>query len=162
MNVREEAHKMKLAAPHMAAAAMETRNGALQKIVEALEANKEKIFEENGLDVKAAQESGVAQSVVKRLKFDEGKLRDAIAGIRQMMDLEDPVGKVTLKRELDQGLVLERVTVPIGVIGVIFEMIPTVTRPFKTYDNVAVVMCALSAISVTLFAPPAHTSITVL
>lgn len=124
MNVREEAHKMKLAAPHMAAASMEKRNGALQKIVEALEENKERIFGENGLDVKAAKESGVAQSVVKRLKFDEGKLRDAIAGIRQMMDLADPVGKVTLKRELDEGLVLERVTVPIGVIGVIFEARP--------------------------------------
>lgn len=124
MNVREEAHKMKLAAPYMAAASMDKRNGALQKIAEALEANKERIFEENGLDVKAALGNGVAQSVVKRLKFDEGKLRDAIAGIRQMVDLPDPVGKVTLKRELDEGLVLERVTVPIGVIGVIFEARP--------------------------------------
>ena len=124
MNVREEAHKMKLAAPYMAAATMEKRNAALQNIIEVLEQNKDKIFAENTADVQAAEESGVAKTVIKRLKFDENKLRDAISGIRQMIGLEDPVGKVTLKRELDEGLLLERVTVPIGVIGVIFEARP--------------------------------------
>ena len=124
MVVREEARKMKLAAPYMAAASMDKRNGALQKIIDVLEVNKGKIFEENEADVKAAEESGVAKAVIKRLKFDENKLRDAIAGIRQMIGLEDPVGKVTLKRELDKGLVLQRVSVPIGVIGVIFEARP--------------------------------------
>ncbi|MBR3508823.1 MAG: gamma-glutamyl-phosphate reductase, partial [Lachnospiraceae bacterium] len=124
MVVREEARKMKLAAPHMAAASEEMRNAALQKIIETLEENRDAIFQENALDVQAAEETGVAKAVVKRLKFDENKLRDAIAGIRQMIDLTDPVGKVTLKRELDEGLVLERVSVPIGVIGVIFEARP--------------------------------------
>ena len=124
MVVREEARKMKLAAPHMAAASEEMRNAALQRIIETLEENRDAIFQENALDVQAAEETGVAKAVVKRLKFDENKLRDAIAGIRQMIDLTDPVGKVTLKRELDEGLVLERVSVPIGVIGVIFEARP--------------------------------------
>ena len=124
MVVREEARKMKLAAPHMAAASEEIRNAALQKIIETLEENRDAIFRENALDVQAAEETGVAKAVVKRLKFDENKLRDAIAGIRQMIGLTDPVGKVTLKRELDEGLVLERISVPIGVIGVIFEARP--------------------------------------
>ena len=124
MVVRDEARKMKLAAPHMAAASMEMRNSALAKIIEVLEENRDAIFRENALDVQAAEENGVAQATVKRLKFDENKLRDAIAGIRQMIGLEDPVGKVTLERELDEGLVLKRVTVPIGVIGVIFEARP--------------------------------------
>ena len=124
MVVREEARKMKLAAPYMAAASMEKRNGALQKIIDALEENKDQIFAENAADVQAAEESGVAKAVIKRLKFDENKLRDAIAGIRQMIGLADPVGHVSLKRELDEGLVLERVSVPIGVIGVIFEARP--------------------------------------
>ena len=124
MVVREEARKMKLAAPYMAAASMEMRNSALAKIIEALEQNRDAIFQENAKDVQAAEANGVAKAVVKRLKFDENKLRDAIAGIRQMIDLKDPVGKVTLKRELDQGLLLQRVTVPIGVIGVIFEARP--------------------------------------
>ncbi len=124
MNVREEARKMKLAAPHMAAMSLEKRNTALEKIIAVLEENREAIFRENALDLQAAEETGVAKSVIKRLKFDEGKLRDAIAGIHQMIGLEDPAGKVTLKRELDEGLLLERVSVPIGVIGVIFEARP--------------------------------------
>ncbi|MBO4750934.1 MAG: glutamate-5-semialdehyde dehydrogenase, partial [Lachnospiraceae bacterium] len=124
MVVREEARKMKLAAPYMAAASMEMRNAALAKIIEVLEENRDAIFQENAQDVQAAEANGVAKAVVKRLKFDENKLRDAIAGIRQMIGLEDPVGKVTLERELDEGLVLKRVSVPIGVIGVIFEARP--------------------------------------
>ena len=124
MVVREEARKMKLAAPHMAAASLELRNAALEKVMETLEANRDAIFRENAADVQAAEDANVAKAVIKRLKFDENKLRDAIAGIRQMIGLEDPVGKVTLRRELDEGLVLQRVSVPIGVIGVIFEARP--------------------------------------
>lgn len=124
MDVRAEAHNMKLSSPHMAAATLEQRNRALENIIAALNAKKEDIFRENEADVEAAEVSGVAQSVIKRLKFNEGKLKDAVSGIRQMIDLPDPVGKVTLRRELDAGLILQRVTVPIGVIGVIFEARP--------------------------------------
>ncbi|MBR6476944.1 MAG: glutamate-5-semialdehyde dehydrogenase [Lachnospiraceae bacterium] len=124
MVVKEEARKMKLASPYMAASSLELRNKALEKIIEALEENREAIFAENHADVEAAESAGVAKAVVKRLKFDENKLRDAIAGIRQMIGLPDPVGKVTLNRELDADLLLQRVTVPIGVIGVIFEARP--------------------------------------
>lgn len=124
MDVRAQARKMKMTAPHMAAMSLEQRNAALQKIIDALTKKQDEIFQENAADVKAAEESGVAQAVIKRLRFNEGKLKDAISGIRQMIALPDPVGKVTLKRELDEGLVLQRVTVPIGVIGVIFEARP--------------------------------------
>ncbi len=124
MDVRAQARKMKMTAPHMAAMSLEQRNAALQKIIDALTKKQDEIFQENAADVKAAEESGVAQAVIKRLRFNEGKLKDAISGIRQMIELPDPVGKVTLKRELDEGLVLQRVTVPIGVIGVIFEARP--------------------------------------
>lgn len=124
MDVRAQARKMKMTAPHMAAISLEQRNAALQKIIDALMEKQDEIFRENAADVKAAEESGVAQAVIKRLRFNEGKLKDAISGIRQMIELPDPVGKVTLNRELDEGLVLQRVTVPIGVIGVIFEARP--------------------------------------
>ena len=124
MNVREEAHQMKLASPHMAVATLEKRNEALGRIIEVLEANRDRIFEANREDVEAAQKAGVAQAVVKRLYFTEAKLRDAVSGIRQMIGLEDPVGKLQMRRELDEGLLLERISVPIGVIGVIFEARP--------------------------------------
>ena len=124
MDVRAQAHNMKMTAPHMAAMSLEQRNAALQHMIDALTAKQAEIFRENAEDVKTAEENGVAQAVIKRLKFNEGKLRDAVSGIRQMIGLPDPVGKVSLKRELDAGLVLKRVSVPIGVIGVIFEARP--------------------------------------
>ncbi len=124
MNVREEARRMKLASPYMAASTMEQRNEALRRIAEALETKKNEIFCANDEDVDAAKAAGLPRPVIKRLIFNEGKRQDCISGIRQLMELPDPVGKITLKRELDEGLLLERVTVPIGVIGVIFEARP--------------------------------------
>lgn len=115
---------MKAAAPYLAASSVEQRNKALLMVAENLRANAAKIFEENKRDLAAAEEDHIAQAVKKRLKFDEGKLRDVIKGIEQLVALPDPLGKVTLKRQLDEGLVLNRVSCPIGVIGVIFEARP--------------------------------------
>lgn len=124
MNIREEARKMKLVAPVLAASSNEMRNSALRAIAEALAANKEKIFAANAEDCRAAEEGGIAPAVMKRLAFNESKLADVCKGIDQLISLPDPIGKSLLKRELDAGLVLERVSVPIGVIGVIFEARP--------------------------------------
>lgn len=124
MNIQIEAHNMKLAAPKLAATSADDRNKALLMIADALSKNKEEIFAANNEDMEAATSEGLAQSILKRLKFNDQKLSDAIAGIRQLVELPDPTGKVLLKRELDEGLVLTRVSVPIGVIGVIFEARP--------------------------------------
>ena len=124
MGIKEETIKMKAAAPYLAASSVEQRNKALLMVAENLRANAAKIFEENKRDLAAAEEDHIAQAVKKRLKFDEGKLRDVIKGIEQLVALPDPLGKVTLKRQLDEGLVLNRVSCPIGVIGVIFEARP--------------------------------------
>ena len=124
MNIREEARKMKLVAPVLAASSNEMRNSALRAIAEALAANKEKIFAANAEDCRAAEDAGIAPAVMKRLAFNESKLADVCKGIDQLISLPDPIGKSLLKSELDAGLVLERVSVPIGVIGVIFEARP--------------------------------------
>ena len=124
MNIREEAHKMKLAAPRLAATSGEMRNTALAHIAEALRENKEAIFAANKTDLDNAAKAGVSGAVVKRLKFDEGKLESVIEGIGQLISLPDPIGKVQLARELDKGLTMYRVSCPIGVIGVIFEARP--------------------------------------
>ena len=124
MNIREAAHNMKLAAPRLASTSIEERNAALKNIIAALESNKDAIFAANHRDMDAAEKNNIAQAVKKRLKYDEGKLSDGIAGIEQMIELPDPLGKVSLARQLDEGLVLRRVSVPIGVIGVIFEARP--------------------------------------
>ncbi|MDO5476053.1 MAG: glutamate-5-semialdehyde dehydrogenase [Eubacteriales bacterium] len=124
MNIREEARKMKLVSPVLAASSNEERNAALRMIGEALQAGKEEIFAANAEDCRAAEENGIAPAVMKRLLFNEAKLADVCKGIDQLISLPDPIGKSLLKRELDAGLVLERVSVPIGVIGVIFEARP--------------------------------------
>lgn len=124
IKIKEEARKMKLDAPKLAATAPEQRNRALEMIADALQSHASEIFEANHQDMEAAKASGVAAAVCKRLKFDEGKLRDVLGGIRQLISLPDPLGKVQLERELDEGLKLYRISCPIGVIGIIFEARP--------------------------------------
>lgn len=123
-SIREEARRMKLAAPHLAAAPIAQRNAALENIANELEKHQVEIFQANALDLQEAMEEGIAPAIQKRLKYDAVKMRDSIAGLRELEKLEDPVGKTLLERELDEGLVLRRVSVPIGVIGVIFEARP--------------------------------------
>ena len=108
----------------MAALSLEIRNRALADAAAALTANREEIFTANRADMDAAKESGVAPAVMKRLKFDEKKLTDVIEGIADLIRLPDPLSQVQLCRELDEGLTLQRVTCPIGVIGIIFEARP--------------------------------------
>ena len=105
------------------------RNGALEAIAKALEAQEEKILAANKRDLEAAEKS-VAEGklspvLLKRLKVDANKLhKEIVVGLRSVMAQEDPIGKTQAATELDEGLMLYRVTVPIGVIGVIFESRP--------------------------------------
>lgn len=108
----------------MASLAEETRNAALAAVADALEKNKEAIFAANEKDLAYAKEASLAAPIVSRLKFDRGKLNSCVTGINDLIDLEDPLFKELLKRELDEGLILTKTTCPIGVIGVIFESRP--------------------------------------
>ena len=132
MNIREEAHKMKLVSPKLAATSNEERNRALAMIGEALNEHKDEIFAANQEDLKRAKEEGISDAVYKRLKFDEGKLSAVTEGIAQLISLEDPVGKIQLKREMDKDLILTRVSCPIGVIRVIFKARPDALAQIST------------------------------
>ena len=127
MEIKEEVRKVKLSAPLLAGMSEEKRNHALQAVAEALISAKEEIFAANAQDMEQAEKDGIAAPVLKRLKFDEGKLHDVTEGIRDLIRLKDPLFQTQLARELDEGLTLYRVTCPIGVIGVIFEARPNVT-----------------------------------
>lgn len=124
MDIREQAKFVKLASPKMAGSSEEQRNNALQAVVKALEERKEEIYAANKADLEQAEKDNVAVPIIKRLKFDEIKLRDVIAGINDLISLEDPLFKRQMNRQLDEGLTLVRETCPIGVIGVIFEARP--------------------------------------
>lgn len=124
MSMKDVAAKMKMASPKLAVSSCEQRNQALLKVKEELLAAKDSIFEANHKDMEAAGASHTAPAVMKRLKFDEGKLADVCKGIDQLVSLADPLEKQSLARALDDGLTLYRVSCPIGVVGIIFEARP--------------------------------------
>src|SRR5215213_229331 len=106
----------------------EAKNAALVSVARRMGESSEAILAANAEDLERARplvEAGeMAESLYRRLKLDDAKLKDIVSGILQVASLEDPVGKVTLATELDEGLRLYRVSCPIGVIGVIFESRP--------------------------------------
>ena len=124
------AKNAKQAALEIADISTEVKNTALNAVADAIEANKFKIFEANKEDLQGAENlvaSGeITQSTFNRLKLDENKMRDMVAGIRDIAKLPDPVNKIILARELDEGLNLYKVSCPIGVLGIIFEARPDV------------------------------------
>ena len=124
MNITEKAKLLKKDSPKLASSTIETRNNALNRIAQALKDNADSIFTANKEDMEAAEQSGIAQAVMKRLKFGEDKLRSSVEGIESLINLPDPLNVISLKRSLDEGLTLTRSTCPIGVIGVIFEARP--------------------------------------
>ena len=124
MSVRETVHALRLASPALAASTLEERNAFLAALSRALEVHKDEVFAANREDMADAQKQGLAATVQKRLRYDEGKLQESLAQLSSLEQLSDPIGVTQLARELDEGLVLRRVSCPIGVIGVIFEARP--------------------------------------
>ena len=124
MDIRSEVKIMKEDSPQMAALSLEVRNQALLAAADALLKEKEQIFAANQEDMDAAEQAGIPNAVMKRLKFDEHKLEDVLNGIQELVKLPDPLSKIQLARQLDEGLELYRVSCPIGVIGIIFEARP--------------------------------------
>ena len=102
----------------------EVKNRALLKIAEALQARRSEIEAANDEDMRRAAADKLTPALVDRLRLDGHKIDSLVTGLKSLAELQDPVGAVQLKRELDTGLVLERIAVPIGVIGVIFEARP--------------------------------------
>ncbi|HEY9618238.1 MAG TPA: glutamate-5-semialdehyde dehydrogenase [Microcoleaceae cyanobacterium] len=120
----EIAQQTRIQARHLATLSTEARNHALEAIAQALEAAAPEILAANAADCQAAQADGISNSLYARLKLDDTKLQGAIAGVRDVAKLADPVGIVQIDRELDHGLELKRITCPLGVLGVIFEARP--------------------------------------
>lgn len=124
------AKRAKTASYILASLNTETKNNALKAMAEAIEKNKEKIFEENKRDLleaeKQVKEGSLSKALYDRLKLDKNKLADMISGIHDVAKLEDPVNKKLWGMKLDENLDLYRISCPLGVIGVIFEARPEV------------------------------------
>ena len=99
------------------------RTAVLREAAEALRKNASSIFEANAKDLAEAK-GKIAEPLYKRLILNEAKLKDVIDGIEQIAKMDDPVGRVLEKTELDEGLVLHKVQTPIGVLAIIYESRP--------------------------------------
>ena len=103
---------------------MKVRKEILNVIADALIHRKEEIFAANALDVEAAEKGEISLQLRKRLKLTEAKLATLASGLRQLADLPDPLGVVKSKLEVTNGMELSQITVPIGVLMIIFESRP--------------------------------------
>jgi len=101
------------------------RTRILQDLAQAIRAESVAIYAANEKDLEAAR-GNISPPLYKRLVLNESKLRDMIDGIEQLASMPDPVGKVLMETELDEGLTLKKVQTPIGVIAAIFESRPEV------------------------------------
>ena len=119
-----EAQQTRQAARQLAMLTTAERNQAIEAIAQALEAAAPEILAANEADCQAAAAESIPQALQSRLKLGETKLKAAIAGVRDVGKLRDPVGHVQIDRELDEGLILKRITCPLGVLGIIFEARP--------------------------------------
>jgi len=124
MNILEMARAAMSASIQLSAVGTEVKNAALAEIAKSLKQNSEKIASANKKDLAEAEKNNLSAPLLKRLKFDENKITDCIAGIDTLIKLDDPVEKTLSATELDKGLELYKISCPIGVIGVIFESRP--------------------------------------
>ncbi|MBE9040890.1 glutamate-5-semialdehyde dehydrogenase [Oscillatoriales cyanobacterium LEGE 11467] len=118
------ARQTRNAARQLGVLSTQAKNEAIEAISIALEAAAPDILAANGADCERSRGEGIAKPLYNRLKLDETKLKGAIAGVRDVGKLADPVGSVQIDRELDRGLNLKRVACPLGVLGIIFEARP--------------------------------------
>lgn len=127
VTVRRMAAQAKDAQHDLARASTDRKNALLLAIADALVANAAAIREANDADYAAAQESGMSQGLLDRLRFDEGRVESTAQGVRNVASLPDPVGRVVRGNNLPNGIRLTQVRVPMGVVGMIYEARPNVT-----------------------------------
>ena len=120
----EKARKVRLASIKISQKINKDRVDALTSMADHLEKYSKDIIDANNEDYKKAEEKGIKKALLSRLKLSKEKLYLGIEGVRKVGDLIDPIGSIQIKKELSKGLILERKTVPIGVLGIIFESRP--------------------------------------
>lgn len=113
-----------IAARKLGGLSTEAKNQAIEAVAQSLQSAASEIVAANAKDCEIAQGEGISKPLYNRLKMDQTKLDATIAGVRDVGKLPDPVGEIQLHRELDDGLILKRVSAPLGVVAVIFEARP--------------------------------------
>jgi glutamate-5-semialdehyde dehydrogenase len=120
-------HKARAASRPLAIAPTEQKNAALAAMADAILRNEKAILDANAIDVANGEESGLSASFMDRLTLNPQRIKAMAEGIREIAALKDPVGEVIAEWDRPNGLHIERVRTPLGVIGVIYESRPNVT-----------------------------------
>lgn len=145
MNVRDSvlkrAQRAKEASVALRTAATETKNGALRKMAELLRAKHAKITRANAIDMENGEAKGLSSAMLDRLKLDEERIEDMAIACKEIAELDDPVGEVLDEWTRPNGMLIQKVCVPMGVIGIIYE-----SRPNVTVDSVALCLKAGNAV----------------
>jgi glutamate-5-semialdehyde dehydrogenase len=126
-NVESQAKEAKKAAKVISLLTTEEKNDILKHIANTLESNVSHILEANNKDLDKGREKGYTEAYMDRLALSEDRITDFANGLREVAELEDPVGDILSDWTLDNGLQVEKVRVPLGVIGMIYEARPNVT-----------------------------------
>ncbi|PSB11900.1 glutamate-5-semialdehyde dehydrogenase [Pleurocapsa sp. CCALA 161] len=124
LSLIEIAQQTRAAALKLGGLSTDERNSALEAVAKALTLATPEIIAANQADLQTAESEHLAPALYSRLKLGESKLQAAIAGVRDVAKLPNPIGVSQIHRELDEGLILKRVTCPLGVLGIIFEARP--------------------------------------
>ncbi|MCG1020765.1 glutamate-5-semialdehyde dehydrogenase [Sutcliffiella horikoshii] len=126
-NVETQAKVAKKAAKVVGLLSTEEKNSILKHIANTLESNVSHILEANNKDLDKGREKGYTEAYMDRLALSEDRIADFANGLREVAELEDPVGDILSDWTLENGLQVEKVRVPLGVIGMIYEARPNVT-----------------------------------
>ena len=121
--ILEEAKKASLTVNTLSS---EEKNTALEEMAKSLLAHEKEILEENEKDLEAAKET-ISSVMLDRLRLTPDRIASMAKGLRELIALPDPVGKVLTRRERENGLVIEKISCPLGVVGIIYESRPNVT-----------------------------------
>ena len=126
-SVAEVCRAAKGASHRLARVDRATKDACLRDLAERLEQRKADLIEANLADVEAGREEGLNDALIDRLTLTEERITEMAAGVREIADLEDPVGEVVESWTLENGLEVKKERVPIGVVGIIYEARPNVT-----------------------------------
>ncbi|HMM64964.1 MAG TPA: aldehyde dehydrogenase family protein, partial [Mesorhizobium sp.] len=119
--------RARAAARPLAVASTETKNAALNAMADAILASEKNILDANAVDLANGREAGLSAAMMDRLALDAGRIRAVAEGVRAIAALPDPVGTIIAEWDRPNGLHIERVRTPLGVVGVIYESRPNVT-----------------------------------
>jgi glutamate-5-semialdehyde dehydrogenase len=123
----EKARKLQAAAKRLSILSTEEKNAALLKIAEQIANEKDWILDENRKDIEAGKSNGLSEALLDRLLLTETRIEQIIDGIRQVVSLQDPIGEIIDEWVRPNGLQIQTIRVPLGVIGMVYEARPNVT-----------------------------------